>query len=283
MNYIWSKGHAKLTRANVNSSGNRMKTTVNQLKRHTIPVIDRMMDVLAELERFDSGRTIRELTEALSLPRTTVYRLLNSLQIHDVVRRDDSGAYHLGRRLLSLAARSSTHFGDAAIVAACQPFMDKLAADVGEGVKLSVLDDEGVVVIAASQGRREYALTVAAGQRMTVHASASGKLLLAYLEPDAVDYWLSRSMPAYTANTVTDIERLRRELAKIKRQGWAEDKGETAPSILAYAAPVFAGDGTVAAAISVPFLAGTPTNHMEKMRLAAIRSAKAMSKAMPEL
>jgi len=245
--------------------------------QHMIPIIDRMMDVLAELERYTGGRTIRELTESLSLPRTTVYRLLNSLQRHDLVRRDDEGAYHLGRRLLSLAAHTSTNFGDGAIPALAQPYLDRRAADVGEGVKLSVLDTDGVVVIAAAQGRREYALTVAVGQRMPVHASATGKLLLAYLGPDAVQYWLSRPMPAYTAKTVNDIKRLQSELATIKRRGWAEDKGETAPSILAYATPIIAGDGRVAAALSVPFLAGTPASQMERIKAAAIGAARDLS------
>jgi len=251
-------------------------------KKHTIPIIDRMMDVLGELERYPAGRTIRELTESLLLPRTTVYRLLNSLQGHDVVRRDEDGAYHLGRRLLSLAAHTATRFGDAAIAAICQPYLEKLAAELGEGVKLSVLDNDGVVVIAAAQGRREYALTVAAGQRMPVHASAAGKLALAHLSDDAIDDWLSRPLPAYTAKTLSNAKQLRTELANIKRRGWAYDKGETAPSILAYAAPVIAEDGRVAAVVSVPFLAGTNATQMDKVKSAAVRAARAMSAAITD-
>jgi len=235
------------------------------------------MDVLGELERYPSGRTIRELTESLSLPRTTVYRLLNSLQSHDVVRRDEDGAYHLGRRLLSLAAHTATRFGDAGLSTICQPHIDRLAAEIGEGVKLSVLDDDGVIVIAAAQGRREYALTVEAGQRMPVHASAAGKLLLAYQPDDAIDYWLNRPLPAYTPKTLTTVKQLRAELASIKLRGWADDKGETAPSILAYAAPVTTGNGRVAAVVSVPFLAGTKPAQMEKVKSAAVRAARAMS------
>ena len=66
--------------------------------KHRIPVIDRMMEVLILLERRD-GATIRDLVDALELPRTTVYRILNTLQLHDMVRRNDGGAYQLGGRL----------------------------------------------------------------------------------------------------------------------------------------------------------------------------------------
>ena len=102
------------------------------VSKHTIPVIDRMMDVLCEIERKDRGLSISELTEALKLPRTTIYRILNSLQQHDIVYRDDTGSYHLGRRLLSLAAHVGVRATEFDLAALCQPFLDKLAAELGE-------------------------------------------------------------------------------------------------------------------------------------------------------
>ena len=76
--------------------------------KHRIPVIDRMMDVLAQLERREGGLTIRELVAQLHLPRTTIYRIVNTLQMHEMVYRDENGAYHLGRRLLGLASHVAT-------------------------------------------------------------------------------------------------------------------------------------------------------------------------------
>jgi DNA-binding IclR family transcriptional regulator len=249
--------------------------------RHTIPVIDRMMDVLGAIEHSPSGLTIREITEGLGLPRTSIYRILNTLQQHEMVRRDDRGAYHLGRRLLGLAAQVAAHDGRVDVAAIGQPFMDRLAADLGEGVKLSVLDTDGVLVLAAAQGRREYALTVTPGQRAAIHAGASSKLLLAHLPPEEQAAWLARPLAAHTPRTIVDPARLRVELARIVRQGWAQDRGETAPSILAFAAPVRAPDGRVLAALSVPFLAGTDAERMERIRRAAIATARAISDAMP--
>jgi DNA-binding IclR family transcriptional regulator len=249
--------------------------------KHTIPVIDRMMDVLGEIEHQESGLTIRALTGTLGLPRTTIYRILNTLQRHDMVWRDEAGAYHLGRRLLSLASHVASRVSDIDLAAICQPFMDKLASELGEGVKLSVIDRDGILVLAASPGRREYALTVAPGQRMPIHAGAASKLLLAHLPPDDLDYWLSKPLAAYTSKTITDPKRLRTELTRIKRLGWAQDRGENAPSILAFAAPIFSGKGKLEAALSVPFLAGAEPTRMEEIRMAAIAAARAMSEAMP--
>lgn len=250
--------------------------------KHTIPVIDRMMDVLGAIERGGGGLTIRELTEALGLPRTTIYRVLNTLIQHEVVRRDARGAYHLGRRLLQLAAAVAAQVSDIDLGTVAQPHLDKLAAALGEGVKLSVIDAEGILVLAAAQGRREYALTVAPGQRMPTHAGAAGKLLLAHLPPESLEYWLARPLAAYTPRTITDPKRLRSELTRIRRLGWAQDRGESAPSIQAFAAPVFARGGGMVAAISVPFLAGTKPGRMEQIRLAAVEAARTISAAMPE-
>jgi DNA-binding IclR family transcriptional regulator len=249
--------------------------------KHTIPVIDRMMDVLGQLERRSSGATIRDLTAQLALPRTTIYRILNTLQRHDVVRRDQDGAYHLGRRLLTFASHVSASFGDVDLAAVGQPFLDRLAGQLGEGCKLSVIDHEGLVVLAAAQGGREYALSVAPGQHLPIHAGAAGKLLLAFLAKDEQAAWMARPLIAFTPRTITDPRRLRSEVTRIKRLGWAQDKGENITSIHAFAAPVIDRTGTVVAAISVPFLAGTAPSRMEEIRLAAIEAAGAMSAAMP--
>jgi DNA-binding IclR family transcriptional regulator len=250
--------------------------------KHMIPIIDKMMDVLAQMERHANGLTIRELTDTLSMPRTTIYRILNTLQHHEIVRRSDDGIYHLGRRLLSLAARTSTRFGEANLASTSQPFLDRLAAELGEGIKLSVLDRDEALVLAAAQGRREYALTVAAGQRMPLHSGAAGKMLLANLPQETIDYWLDNPLPAYTTKTITDPQKLRTELSRIRRNGWSEDRGEAGASIEAFAAPVKLHDGTVAAALSVPYLAGASADRMEDIRLAVVRSADLISAALKE-
>src|SRR5829696_9052583 len=72
--------------------------------QHTIPAIDRMMGVLSALEAQPEGASITALTAALALPRSTVYRILNTLEAHHVVQRFGSGCYRLGQRLRTLAA-----------------------------------------------------------------------------------------------------------------------------------------------------------------------------------
>jgi DNA-binding IclR family transcriptional regulator len=249
--------------------------------RHRIPAIDRMMEVLGQLERHESGASIRALAERLGLPRTTVYRILNTLQLHDMVRRLASGDYRLGPRLLALAARASAGIGGVDLPALARPHLDRLSAATGEACKVSVVDGDALVVCATAEGKREYALTVVPGQRLPLHAGAAGKVLLASLPAEDLARILAAPLVRLTPRTVADPKRLMRELARIRRQGWAEDKGEFSPSIRALAAPIPGRDGRVVAALSVPFLAGSSPAHVEKIRVGVIDTAGAIAADLP--
>jgi DNA-binding IclR family transcriptional regulator len=255
--------------------------STSALDRHRIPVIDRMMDVLALLERRPSGATIREIVDALNLPRTTVYRILNTLQHHDVVRRSDDGNLRLGPRLLTLAARALGNTEDYDLASLSMPHLQALSELTGEGSKVSVIDGEGVLVIAAVQGSRDYALTVVPGQRLPLHAGAASKVLLAFRPKSDLQGLLAGPLAGYTSRTIRDPHRLSAELAKIRRQGFAQDKGEYAPSINAFAAPIPDRGGKVIAALSVPYLAGADKAHTEKIRAAVISVAGAIAADLP--
>ena len=240
-----------------------------------------MMDVLGEIEQQDSGLTIRALTEALSLPRTTIYRILNTLHRHDMVWRDDGGAYHLGRRLLTLASHVAARASDIDLAAIGQPFLDQLASELGEGMKLSVIDQRrhsgarrlaGPARIRADgRARPAHADPCRRGEQAAARAPAAGRAGLLAVE----------AARRLHRKTITDPKRLRAELARIRRLGWARDRGEYAPSILAFAAPVFSKGGKMEAALSIPFLAGAEPSRMEDIRMAAIAAARAISEAMP--
>ena len=256
--------------------------TDEPMARHRIPVIDRMMDVLALLEKRNNGASIRELVEFLGLPRTTVYRILNTLQFHDVVRRTSEGAYRLGPRLLALAARTLPDANDYDLAALSRLHLEALAEKTGEGCKVSVLDGNAILVVAAVQGSREYALTVVPGQHQPLHAGAASKMLIAHLPKEEVDLLLGEGdLVRYTAKTLVDRKRLAAELGRIRRDGWSEDRGEYSPSILAYAAPIRDRNGKVVAALSVPFLQGSTPAHMEVIRVAVIAVAGAIAADLP--
>ena len=257
------------------------RTANAESARYRIPVIDRMMDVLAVLEKRPDGVTVRDVVNLLPVPRTTVYRILNTLHRHDVVRRSAEGSYRLGSRLITLAAHTLTDTRNYDLATLAKPHLARLSEDTGEGSKISVLDGSGILVVAGVNGGREYALTIVPGQRLPLHAGAAGKTLLANLPKAEQTEYMRGALVKYTSRTFVDPMRLKTELARVKRQGWAKDKGEYALSIWAFAAPIPDSSGKVVAALSVPFVAGASTSHMEKIRVAVIGAAAAIASELP--
>ena len=247
--------------------------------KHRIPVIDRMMEVLGRIHEGSGNTTIRDLATQLGVPRTTVYRILNTLQFHGMVVRGVDGAYRLGPRLLSLAARATDEEAfDLAALAT--PHLRRLSSETGEASKLSVVEGDRILVVAAVPGSRAYALTANPGEYLPLAAGAAGKLLLAQ-RPASERASVVARLALEGGQTEAAARKFGRELSEIRRLGWAEDTGEYAPSVCAYAAPVVAASGQTVAAVSVPFLAGAPSARRDTIRAAVVETAKAIAAELP--
>ena len=257
------------------------QATAHALERNKIPALDRAMAVFAELEQRPEGMRIRDLVTALDLPRTTVYRILNSLELHQMVRRDAAGTYTLGPRLLTLASRVVSENTHADLRALAQQHLHRLAQSTGQSAKLSVIDGDNALVIATATGVPGLSLSVAPGQRIPLHAGAAGKVLMAYLPAATLDAMLAGGLASYTAHTIAEEAALRAECAQIRARGWAEDLGEFTPNIEAYAAPVTDHSGTTLAALSCPFLSGIDAGQRDGFRNAVITTAGAISADLP--
>ncbi|RYG98997.1 MAG: IclR family transcriptional regulator [Alphaproteobacteria bacterium] len=258
------------------------ETTEDERDRNGVPVLERMMEILSALELQSSGETIRSLSNQLSMPRSTVYRILNTLSSHNVVRRQADGTYALGTRLLSLASKVRA---DPALdlVSVAQAAMKRLAEASGEANKLSVRDNQAVVVVASVAGQGQYALNPAIGQSFPLHAGAASKMLLAHMQPDEITKFLLAPLQKYTPRTLTDPGELLSELQRIRDQGWACDRGEHGASVWAVAAPIATPSGQVIAALSIPYLAADEeTDKNERLRDLVIGSALEISARIPE-
>lgn len=257
------------------------QATLHALERNKIPAIDRAMSVFAELEQRPEGMRIRDLVDALGLPRTTIYRILNSLELHQMVRRDAAGIYTLGPRLLTLASRVVSENTHADLRALAQPHLHRLAQATGQSAKLSVVNGDNALVIATATGVPGISLSVAPGQRIPLHAGAAGKVLMAHMDAGELNKALVSGLASYTSHTIADPAQLRAECAQIKARGWAEDLGEFTANIEAYAAAVTDHRGTTLAALSCPFLSGSDSGQREQIRNAVITTAGAISADLP--
>ena len=247
--------------------------------KHRIPVIDRMMDILGRLQEDGVDTTIRGLATHLDVPRTTVYRILNTLQQHRMVVRADQGRYRLGPRLLSLASRATAGEGYD-LTALALPHLRRLSVETGEASKISVVEGDRILVVAAVPGNRAFGLTVFAGEYLPLAAGAAGKMLLAQ-RPEGERAAILDRLSRQGGQAPAELRRLAGELLQVRQRGWAEDRGEYAPSVCAFAAPVVSRSGDTVAAISIPFLAGASPERVAALRAAVIAAAAAVSDAVP--
>jgi DNA-binding IclR family transcriptional regulator len=214
----------------------------------TIHATERVADVLEMVGREPRGLSVGEIARRLEVHPSTASRLLATLAGTGLVERDDlSARYHLGALFVGLAAGALTRLP---VVSQARPQLEALAAVAAETVNLAVLDGAHVVYVDQVMPVQSVVMASWVGRRSPVHASSSGKVLLALGEPDVRERVLARPLEALTSRTVTDPDRLRRLLDEIRRRGYVVSDGELEAGLVTMAAPVVV-DGVAVAAVSL--------------------------------
>ena len=207
-----------------------------------------VLEVLASVDT-EEGLTLTELSRVLDMHRTTLLRILTTLQIRDFVTRDyATDRYRIGLRVLSL---SGVVLRNLDIRQVARPVLQRLCARVEELVLLTVLSEETIVTIDRFEGNLTLSLRTALGERRPMYCTASGKAILAYMPDNTVEGILGKGMPSITPRTITSREAMRQHLAAIKRRGFAWDDEERIEDLRCVAAPIFSHDSAVIAAVSV--------------------------------
>lgn len=218
--------------------------------------VERVIALLNILGRAGRPLTAGELSVASSLPRPTVYRLLQTLAGHGMVTAADH-RFVIGPRVLWLAGQRLEQIE---LRTAGRPVLLDLRDRTGETAHLGVLEQGQVVYIDKTEAPGPMRMASAVGKIMPAHSTALGKAMLAHLparETAAVlDLW---GMPRRTPRTITDRRRFVSELATIRARGYALDNIENEEGVRCVAAPIFDHRGRVAGAVSLSGSARTVT------------------------
>lgn len=211
---------------------------------------------------------VSELARRLGIGKSTVHRLLATLKEEGFAEQNaTTGRYALGLRLLDLGAQTAARLGLHESVA---PYVEDLCNRTGEAVNIAVLHGAEVVYVERRESPRALRRSGQARRRSAAHCTGTGKVLLAYLPPDKLDRLLQgRQLEARTLYTITDPDRLREELAKIRTHGYAMNVNQSEIGIASIAAPIRDTTGEVVAAISV---AG-PVPRFEGLHVRALATA----------
>lgn len=220
------------------------RSRTRQVVDTEVGVLDRAVAILDAVEH--GARTHAAVVRATGLPRTTAHRLLKSLYTHGLLEYAGGRGYQLGPRLLKLAA---TAMQEPSLRAAAHPALERLAAATGESAQLYVTSIDGRVCVDAVESSSELRTFVPIGEELPLWAGSAGKVFLASMPPERAEAHIRRAHALTTATPTA--ERLRRQLATVRRQGWAASAGERQAGVGSVSAPVYGSRGETIAAVSI--------------------------------
>lgn len=211
--------------------------------------VQRALEVLDFFTVEHSELSLADISKRMHLHKSSVHRILRTLEAAGFLQWDGgSRRYRLSLKLLDLANRVLGRYD---LRATAGPFMEELAARIGEIVHLSILDGAEIVYLEKKGTGQVLTVATRVGGRHPAYASAMGKVLLASLPPERVEEtFKGRELAALTPRTITDQARLRGELEQIRVQDYALDDEEAFPGIRCVAAPIRDPSGRVVAALS---------------------------------
>jgi DNA-binding IclR family transcriptional regulator len=211
----------------------------------SVQSVDRAFAVLRQVAGMPGG--ISDVARAIDLPVSTVARLLATLEsLGAVVRIGDSGTYGIGAGIRALAGAVDA---SQTLVTRARPVLDALVARTGETSGLSVIEGDEVVYLDHVENAHKVTLRDWTGTRLPLHVVSSGLVLLAAQPAQFVEEYLARPPARFTDRTMTQPARIKRRLARIRRDGHAWTIGEFDDGINSVAAPVVDARGATIAAI----------------------------------
>jgi IclR family transcriptional regulator, acetate operon repressor len=213
-----------------------------------------VMEFVANSERSVS---LTEIMQAVGLPKPTVFRILTTLEEAGMLQREpDAKRYVPGERLSNLAANVLLH---SPYRSARRAILEELVEKIGETCNLTIPNGAYVMYLDRVESSWPLRISLHAGSKVPLYASASGKLFLAFSPKRLRDRLLtSAPLIAHTKNTLTTLRELETEFARIRRDGYALDNEEYLPGICCLSVPIMNDQEKVIAAVS----AHGPTSRM---------------------
>ena len=205
---------------------------------------------------------LAEISTRAGLNKTTTHRLLQALYSEELLERNPAnGAYRLGRGMMALGVQALSN-NDLRLRA--RPFLKRLADETGETATLEVPVDDKMLILDEVCGRHFVGASGNVGTRWPIHATSTGKAYIAFEQGGANR--IGGSLARFTARTITAAEELEKQLAEIRRRGFAETVDELEDGFSGVGAVVRGGMGEILGALSIC----GPTHRMSETRRAQL-------------
>jgi IclR family KDG regulon transcriptional repressor len=215
----------------------------------SVRAVERALTVLTCFTNQTPELTLTQISERIGINKSTVHRLLATLERQHFLERDlPTGVYRPGSRLLQLAYLALEN-NDLRRLAS--PFLKHLSDLHRENVNLAILDDTEVVYTEVIESPQRVKLAAVTGQRLPAFCTASGKAILAYLPEGTSQQVLDRGVPQYTQRTLSSPGIFFEDMHRTRERGFAISEQEYEDGINAIAAPIFNANHQPIASISV--------------------------------
>ena len=222
--------------------------------------VDLVLGLIELLARSGRSHAMSDIAREMGISKARAHRHLRALVQHGYVLQDrETERYEIGIKLLALGEAVRHRFD---VLAATRPEMSRLRDETGQTVTVSALVEGAVIVLELLQGKTLVEFGIRPGSALDFHASAHGLVALAFGPEALLESVLARALRARTPATLTDPAKLKAEVAKVRRQGWATAADQLLVGVNALAAPVFdyrdQWRGTIAIVGSTQFIGADP-------------------------
>jgi DNA-binding IclR family transcriptional regulator len=222
----------------------------NQAREGMVQSVERTLRILEIMAEWGFPMSLSEISNNLDLKISTAHRLLKTLILKGFAQQDPySGKYLLGIKTFSIGNKALYTLD---IRNVSRPYLKRLEARYQETANLAILDDGDVIYIDQVESEKMIKMIAKLGSKAPAYSNAVGKILLATLSnPELESFLRERKLERYTVNTITSGKLLKKELEKIRKQGYALDMEETEEGIRCVAAPIYNHFGKTIAALGI--------------------------------
>lgn len=217
---------------------------------YSVPPVHRAFTLLRHIAGGGRCRNASATARELGINRTTLIRLLHTLEAERMIESVDDGlSWQLGPGMIALAAEA---LKSRDVVRVAQPVMARLAAQTGLSSHLGVLDGREIIYLLRETPNSHLVSNVREGSRLPAHATTVGRVLLAHLPPeDLLRLYADTPLTRATDKTATTLDALQRQIAADRERGAAWSAGNFERGIGSCAAPILDHQGRVIAALNV--------------------------------
>lgn len=227
--------------------------------------VDRTLNILEMLVEADEGMGVTEISNKIDIHKSTVHRLLATLQYRGYVKKAGNDKYKIGFKLFEVG---SSVINNLNLRGEVKPYLKELKEISKETVHLGVLDNNKVVYIDKVESNNTIRMYSKIGRRNHASSTSLGKVLLAYSERSVVDQVIKEEgLKKLTENTIHEEEAFRKHLSKVRNQGYAIDDEEQEYGIRCIAGPIFDYEGNIIASFSV----SGPTMRMTESKVESLK------------